>query len=42
MALTWGQSLYGSNPAIVLGGAASIMWGAGVAIVLGMLLERRA
>jgi hypothetical protein len=40
VALTWGQSLYGTDPAVVLGGAASIMWGAGVAIALGMLLER--
>ena len=42
VALTWGQSLYGDDPTIVLGGAASIMWGAGVALVLGMVLERRA
>jgi hypothetical protein len=42
VALTWGRSLYGTDPATVLGGAASIMWGAGVAIGLGMLLERRA
>lgn len=42
VALTWGQSLYGTDPAVVLGGAASIMWGAGVALVLGMVLEQRA
>ncbi len=42
IALTWGQSLYGSDPAVVLGGAAAIMWGAGVALVLGFVLERRA
>jgi len=42
VALTWGRSLYGTDPMVVLGGAASIMWGAGVAIALGMILERRA
>ena len=41
VALTWVQSLYGTDPAVVLGGAAAILWGAGVALALGMLLERR-
>lgn len=40
LAMTWGQSLYGTDPVVVLGGAASIMWGAGVAIALGILLEK--
>lgn len=42
VALTWAPSLYGTDPAIVLGGAASIMWGAGVALTLGIVLEQRA
>lgn len=41
VALTWGRALYGTDPVVVLGGAAAIMWGAGVALVLGMALERR-
>ncbi|UVO54692.1 hypothetical protein [Sphingomonas sp. SUN039] len=41
VALTWAKSLYGTDPSVVLGGAASIMWGAGVALALGMMLERR-
>jgi hypothetical protein len=42
LALTWGRSLYGSDPATVLSGAASIMWGAGVALAFGWFLEQRA
>ena len=42
VALTWGLPLYGTDSAIVLGGAASIMWGAGVALTLGIVLEQRA
>ena len=41
VALTWFPALYGSNPAVILGGAAAILWGAGVALVLGIMLERR-
>ena len=41
IALTWVRALYGSDPAVVLGGGAAIMWGAGVALVLGMAIERR-
>lgn len=40
VALTWFRSLYGTEPAIILGGAASIMFGAGVALVLGMAFQR--
>ena len=40
IALTWLPSLYGTNPAIVLGGAAAIMFGAGAALVIGMMIER--
>ena len=32
IALTWFTALYGTDPAVVLGGAASIMFGAGVAL----------
>ena len=41
LALIWIPTLYGTDPQVVVGGAASIMWGAGVALVLGMVLERR-
>ncbi len=41
VALTWFPTLYGSDPAIVLGGAAAILWGAGIALVLGIVIERR-
>jgi hypothetical protein len=41
VALTWAPSLYGSDPVVVLGGAASIMWGAGVALLLGFALQHR-
>ena len=41
LALTWMPSLYGATPEVVLGGAAAILWGAGVALVLGMVIERR-
>jgi hypothetical protein len=41
MALTWFRPLYGTDPAIVLAGAAAILWGAGVALVLGIGLQRR-
>lgn len=41
VALTWARALYGSDPAVVLGGGAAIMWGAGVALVLGMAIEQR-
>ena len=40
IAITWFRGLYGTDPATVLGGAAAILWGAGVALVLGMALER--
>lgn len=42
LALTWLPSLYGEMPEIVLGGAAAILWAAGVALVLGIALEQRA
>lgn len=42
IALTWFTPLYGNDAAFVLPGAASILWGAGVAIALGFVMERRA
>lgn len=42
VALTWFPALYGISPAVILGGAAAILWGAGVALVSGMMLERGA
>jgi len=41
IALTWFRPLYGTDPAIVLAGAAAILWGAGIALVLGIVLQRR-
>ncbi len=41
LALTWMPGLYGETPAVVLGGAAAILWAAGVALTLGVMLERR-
>ncbi len=41
LALSWLPSLYGETPVVVLGGAAAILWAAGVALVLGIVLERR-
>ena len=40
IALTWFRPLYGTDPAIVLAGAAAILWGAGIALVLGIVLQR--
>ncbi|WOE74490.1 hypothetical protein [Alterisphingorhabdus coralli] len=42
MALTWLPQLYGETVEIVAISGASILWGAGVAIALGFLLDRRA
>lgn len=41
IALTWFTRLYGDDVMFVLPGAASILWGAGVALALGFVLERR-
>lgn len=40
VALTWFTSLYGTDSKIVLGGAAAILFGAGVALALGMLMQK--
>lgn len=42
LALTWFRTLYGTDPATVLAGSAAILWGAGVALVLGMWFQRAA
>ena len=42
LALTWFRALYGIDPATVLAGAAAILWGAGVALVMGIVVGRRA
>ena len=41
IALTWFRPLYGADPATVLAGAAAILWGAGIALVLAIVLQRR-
>ena len=40
IALTWFPSLYGTDPKVLLGGAASIMFGAGAALLIGMIAEK--
>jgi hypothetical protein len=39
IAHAWFPSLYGSEPALIVAGAASIFWGAGVALVLGLIMN---
>jgi hypothetical protein len=41
IALAGFRSLYGSDPAVILGGAAWILWGVGVALALGLAAQRR-
>ncbi len=41
IAMTWFRPLYGSDPATILAGAAAILWGVGVVLVLGLMLQRR-
>jgi hypothetical protein len=38
IALNFFAGLYGSDPAIVMAGAALIMWGAGVGLLLGLIM----
>jgi hypothetical protein len=38
IAFNFFRSLYGSEPAIIMAGAALILWGAGVGLVLGMVM----
>ena len=40
IAHAWFPSLYGSDPALLLAGAAVIFWGAGVGLVLGLIMSR--
>jgi hypothetical protein len=40
VALAWLPSLYGSDPAIILDGAALILWGVGVGLVLGLVMNQ--
>jgi hypothetical protein len=40
IALNFFRGLYGNDPVIIMAGAALIMWGAGVGLVLGMVMGR--
>lgn len=40
IAFAWFPTLYGPNPAHWLAGAAVILWGAGVGLVLGLVMSR--
>ncbi|RMB08437.1 hypothetical protein [Eilatimonas milleporae] len=40
LALAWAPGLYGTETAYVAGAGATILWGAGVAIVLGFVMNR--
>jgi hypothetical protein len=42
IALNFFRGLYGSDPVVVMAGAALIFWGAGVGLVLGMVMGREA
>ena len=40
IAFAWFPSLYGPDPALHLAGAAVILWGAGVGLVLGLMMSK--
>ena len=40
IAHAWFPSLYGSDPVLIVKGAAVIFWGAGVGLVLGLIMNR--
>ena len=40
IAHAWFPSLYGSDPALIVKGAAVIFWGAGVGLVLGLIMNQ--
>ncbi len=42
VAHAWFPSLYGSDPALIVKGAAAIFWGAGIGLVLGFVMNRPA
>ncbi|MFM9852688.1 MAG: hypothetical protein ACKVOJ_07795, partial [Sphingomonadaceae bacterium] len=42
IAHAWFPQLYGSDPALIILGASAIFWGAGVGLVLGLVMDRRA
>jgi uncharacterized membrane protein YqiK len=41
-AIAWARGLYGSDQAVVLGGAAWLLWAVGVALALGFMAQARA
>jgi hypothetical protein len=40
VAHAWFPGIYGNDPALIIKGAAVIFWGAGVGLVLGMIMNR--
>jgi hypothetical protein len=40
IAHAWFPQLYGTDPALIVKGAAAIFWGAGVGLVLGLIMNR--
>ena len=42
LAHAWFPQLYGTDPALIIKGAAAIFWGAGVGLVLGLVMNRPA
>lgn len=40
IAHAWLQSLYGTDPALIVKGAAAIFWGAGVALMLALIMNK--
>ena len=37
---SWFRSLYGTDPSLIVKGAASIFWGAGVGLILAMIMNK--
>jgi hypothetical protein len=40
VALAWFRGLYGTDPAVILGGAAWLLWGVGVGLALALVARR--